>query len=169
MGITATEAVRQGRLSARQAAEQALARIAEHDHKLGAFRIVREQRALAEAGSIDAHPDRATMPLARVPLAIKDNVAVAGEAMRGSAGSSDAPQRADHEVVRRLRTAGAVVVGLTNVPECACSAPRIRPRASPGSVESEPLVGRPGSEAALLTLAAQLERLRPWQRLAPGY
>jgi amidase len=31
------------------------------------------------------------------------------------------------------------------------------------------LVGRPGSEATLLALAAQLERLRPWQRLAPGY
>jgi amidase len=35
----------------------------------------------------------------------------------GSAGSSDAAQPADHEVVRRLRAAGAVVVGLTNVPE----------------------------------------------------
>jgi amidase len=119
--MTATgtaEAVRRGDLSARQATEQALARIAEHDPELRAFRVVRHERALAEAELIDAHPDRATMPLAGVPLAIKDNVAVAGEAMRsGSAGSSDVAQPADHEVVRRLRAAGAVVVGLTNVPE----------------------------------------------------
>lgn len=121
MQMTATqtaEAVRRGELSARAVTEQALARIAERNHELGAFRIVRHQRALAEAEQIDAHPDRATMPLAGVPLAIKDNVAVAGEAMlSGSAGSSDLPQPADHEVVRRLRAAGAVVVGLTNVPE----------------------------------------------------
>src|SRR5215218_2410391 len=121
MVMTAIEtaaAVRRGELSARAATEQALARIAERNPGLCAFRVVRRQRALAEAERIDAHPDRATMPLAGVPVAVKDNVAVAGEAMRGgSAGSSDLPQPADHEVVRRLRAAGAVVVGLTNVPE----------------------------------------------------
>ena len=43
---------------------------------------------------------------------------VAGEPMRdGSAGSDPTPQRIDHEVVRRLRQAGAVVVGITAVPE----------------------------------------------------
>ena len=116
--VQTAEAVRQGQLSARAATEQALARIAERDHKLGAFRVVRHQRALAEAEQVDAHPHRATMPLAGVPIAVKDNVAVAGEAMlSGSAASSDLPQPADHEVVRRLRAAGAVVVGLTNVPE----------------------------------------------------
>jgi amidase len=53
-----------------------------------------------------------------VPLAIKDNVAVAGEPMRdGSTGSDPTPQTTDHEIVRRLRNAGAVVVALTRVPE----------------------------------------------------
>jgi amidase len=121
MGMTAAEtaeAVRRSELSARTATEQSLARIAERDPGLGAFRVVRQQRALAEAEQIDADPNRATMPLAGVPIAVKDNVAVAGETMRsGSAGSSDLPQPADHEVVRRLRAAGAVVIGLTNVPE----------------------------------------------------
>ena len=49
---------------------------------------------------------------------------MAGEPMRvGSAGSDPAPQLDDHEVVRRVRAAGAVVVGLTAVPSCASSAP----------------------------------------------
>ncbi|HEX8093057.1 amidase [Jatrophihabitans sp.] len=116
--IETSAAVRRGDLSARAATEQALARIAERDPALGAFRVVRHQRALAEADEVDARPDRATLPLAGVPIAVKDNVAVAGEAMlNGSRGSSQLPQPADHEVVRRLRAAGAVVVGLTNVPE----------------------------------------------------
>jgi amidase len=116
--VQTAAAVRRGELSARAATQHALARIAERDADIRAFRVVRQDRALAEAEQVDAHPDRARMPLAGVPLAVKDNVAVAGEAMRGgSAGSSDHRQPADHEVVRRLRAAGAVVVGLTNVPE----------------------------------------------------
>lgn len=118
---TATEtaaAVRAGDLTARDAVEAALARIAEHDARLGAFQVVRHAAALAEADAVDRRPDRADLPLAGVPIAIKDNVPVAGEPMRvGSAATSDAPQPRDHEVVRRLRAAGAVVVGLTRLPE----------------------------------------------------
>jgi amidase len=121
MSITAVDtavAVRCGGLSARAATEQALARIAERDSDVAAFRTVRAERALAEADIVDARPDRAALPLAGVPIAIKDNVPVAGESMLdGSAGSDRSPQSADHEVVGRLREAGAVVVGLTNVPE----------------------------------------------------
>jgi amidase len=121
MEITAVSiaaAVRSGRTSAREAVEQALDRIAERDRELLAFRVVRDDRALAEAAAIDASPDRGSMPLAGVPIAIKDNVAVAGELTGiGSVGSGRSEQASDHEVVARLRAAGAVVVGLTNVPE----------------------------------------------------
>ena len=56
--------------------------------------------------------------LAGVPIAIKDNIPVAGEPMRtGSVATSAEPQEADHPVVARLRAAGAVPVGLTSVPE----------------------------------------------------
>ena len=112
------DAVRNGRMSARAATEQALERISQRDGELLAFRTVRAERALAEAELVDADPARGSLPLAGVPIAVKDNVAVAGEFTgNGSAGSSTAVQSADHEVVRRLRRAGAVVVGLTNVPE----------------------------------------------------
>jgi len=119
--LTATEtaeAVRAGSLTARVATEQALDRIARRDSAIGAFRVVRTERALVEADAVDARSDRDQLPLAGVPIAIKDNVSVGGESMRiGSLGSADTPQRADHPVVARLREAGAVVVGLTAVPE----------------------------------------------------
>jgi len=74
---------------------------------------VRVFKSLHEADAVDANPGRSTLPLAGVPIAIKDNVAVAGEPMRnGSSGSDPAPQPSDHEIVRRLRAAGAVVIGV---------------------------------------------------------
>lgn len=110
--------VRAGTLSPAEATAQALERIACRDRELGAFRRVRAAEAMAEAHAVAARPDLATLPLAGVPIAIKDSVAVAGESSRhGSAATSSAPVAADHEVVRRLRAAGAVIVGLTSVPE----------------------------------------------------
>jgi amidase len=111
-------AVRRGDLSAVAAVGAALDRIGEHDPAVGAFQVVRTERALAEAGKVDAHPERASLALAGVPIAVKDNLPVGGEPMRiGSAATDPRPQKIDHEVVRRLRAAGAVVVGLTKVPE----------------------------------------------------
>jgi amidase len=75
-------------------------------------------KALAEAEAIDARPDRADLPLAGVPVAVKDNVAVAGEpTLEGSLATSTAAAERDHEVVARLRAAGAVIVGITQLPE----------------------------------------------------
>lgn len=111
-------AVRCGQLTARQAAEDALARIDTVDGRLAAYQVIRKDASLREADAVDAHPDKAGLALAGVPVAVKDNVAVTGEPMRnGSAGTSATPNEHDHEVVRRLRNAGAVVVGLTRVPE----------------------------------------------------
>ncbi|MFN2559978.1 MAG: amidase [Jatrophihabitans sp.] len=111
-------AVRTGELTARQAVEDTLARIEASDSRVGAYQEVRVFAALREADAVDARPDRAALPLAGVPIAIKDNIPVAGEPMRGGSAASDPePQPRDHEVVRRLRNAGAVVVGLTRVPE----------------------------------------------------
>ena len=57
-------------------------------------------------------------PLSGVPIAIKDNIPVAGEPMRtGSAATSVVPRLMDHPVVQRVRAAGAIPVGLTRVPE----------------------------------------------------
>ncbi|SEF93651.1 Amidase [Thermomonospora echinospora] len=123
VGRTATEiaaAVQTGQVTAREVVQRHLDRIRAIDSELGAFVRVRGERALAEADEVDARADRAGLPLAGVPVAIKDNIPVAGEPMRnGSLATPAAPQRADHPVVARLRAAGAVVVGLTNLPELA--------------------------------------------------
>ena len=121
VGLPATEIaarVRSGELSAVDVVRAHLEHIAAVDARVGAFRVVRRTAALVEAAAVDAAPDRGSLPLAGVPIAIKDNVAVAGEVCTdGSAAASQVPQVADHPVVARLRAAGAVVVGITRVPE----------------------------------------------------
>ncbi|GAA3111564.1 amidase [Pseudonocardia yunnanensis] len=110
--------VRAGTLDPVRITEEALDRISARDDTIGAFRRVRAQEAPAEARAIGARPDLADLPLAGVPIAVKDVVAVAGEfAEWGSRAGSRQVARADGEIVARLRAAGAVVVGLSRVPE----------------------------------------------------
>ncbi|GAA3495036.1 amidase [Streptomyces prasinosporus] len=121
VGRTAVEiaaAVREKRVTPREVVAEHLARIERLDGRVGAFRAVRAGAALAEADEVAARAGLGELPLAGVPVAVKDNLAVRGESMRvGSAATPDAPAERDHETVARLRAAGAVVVGLTNVPE----------------------------------------------------
>jgi len=122
-GRPATEiaaAVRAGEATAGQVVTAHLDRIARLNAELGAFVRVRAAEAASEADAVDKRADRANLPLAGVPVAVKDAVPVAGEPMRvGSAALPDHVQGEDHPVVARLRAAGAVVVGLTNLPELA--------------------------------------------------
>ncbi|MEU2736247.1 amidase family protein [Streptomyces sp. NPDC007095] len=121
VGRTATEiaaAVRERRATPREVVAGHLARIERLDARVGAFRAVRSEAALAEADELAGRADLAELPLAGVPVAVKDNLAVRGESNRnGSAATADTPAGHDHPTVARLRAAGAVVVGLTNVPE----------------------------------------------------
>ncbi|MEG3627977.1 amidase [Streptomyces poriticola] len=120
-GRTAVEiaaAVREKRATPREVVAEHLDRIERLDGRVGAFRTVRAEAALAEADAVGARGDLAELPLAGVPVAVKDNLAVHGETCRiGSAATPETPADADHVTVARLRAAGAVVVGLTNVPE----------------------------------------------------
>ncbi len=110
--------VRSGRAHPRDAVKLALRRITALDERYGAFQLVRAERAVQEAEALAERSDIAELPLAGVPLAIKDNIQVRGEPMRlGSRATSDAPSDSDHTVVARLRSAGAIVVGLTRLPE----------------------------------------------------
>ncbi|MEU0254019.1 amidase family protein [Streptomyces sp. NPDC006184] len=120
-GRTAVEiaaAVREKRVTPREVVADHLARIDRLDRRVGAFRKVRAKAALAEADELASRGDLGELPLAGVPLAVKDNLSVRGESHRdGSAATPDTPAAEDHVTVARLRAAGAVVVGLTNVPE----------------------------------------------------
>ncbi|HEU5334240.1 MAG TPA: amidase family protein [Actinocrinis sp.] len=111
-------AVRAGDASPHDVVSEHLERIARLDPRLSAFRRVRHEEALAEADLVAARADLAELPLAGVPVAVKDNVEVAGEQKRnGTMAGPEEPSASDHPVVQRLREAGAVVVGVTNVPE----------------------------------------------------
>jgi amidase len=107
--------VRTGDVSPRELVEAALRRIETLEPKLNAFIEVDGERALEAAGAL-RHSD--AQPFAGVPIAIKGNVPVAGLCMN-FASKFLSGHRPDHSayLVRRLRDAGFVVVGVTNLPE----------------------------------------------------
>src|SRR5690606_25611690 len=113
--LTASElahAVRAGRVTPAAVVEHFLQRIEVIDPRLGAFEVVRRERALAEAKALSARDDLDRLPLAGIPVAIKDNTDVAGEPSRwGTPLIPAEPRPADDEVVRRLRAAGAIGPG----------------------------------------------------------
>ncbi len=121
VGGTAAEiaaAVRDGQVTALDVAEAHLARIDDRNPQVGAFTRVLHDRAREDAAAVDAREDRDELPLAGVPIAIKDNTAVSGQRIgNGSRALPTTPARFDDELVVRLVDAGAVVVGLTRCPE----------------------------------------------------
>jgi amidase len=121
IGRTAVElatAVREGRVSPLEIVEAHLERIAAIDSRIRAFQVVRPDEVREEARALAARGDLAELPLAGVPVAIKDNVDLAGYPSRyGSLASPEEPVGDDHEQVRRLRRAGAVPIGKTTLPE----------------------------------------------------
>jgi amidase len=95
-----------------------LDRIARLDTELRAYRVVLADAARAEAMDVQRRLDAGErLPLLGVPVAIKDDVDVAGEVTTYGSRAYGPAKAADAEVVRRLRAAGAVIVGKTTVPE----------------------------------------------------
>lgn len=116
--VRQAELVRSGEVSSRELVELCLSRIARLDPVLNAFRVTFPERALAEADQADGRRRAGDeRPLLGVPIAIKDDCDVAGEVTALGTDAVDRPAAADAEVVRRLRAAGAVIVGKTQVPE----------------------------------------------------
>src|SRR3954453_18201560 len=107
--------VRGGEIAARELVETSLRRIDALNPGLNAFVDVFHDEALAAAGAVQPGDER---PFAGVPIAIKNNRAVEGRRLTYGAdfmGDWEAPY--DHNVVRRLRAAGFVIVGSTTLPE----------------------------------------------------
>jgi amidase len=112
------ELVRRGEVSARELVELALRRIGRLDPQINAFGAVYEERALREAAEADARVAAEDWaPLLGVPVAVKDEIDIGGEITSHGTGAVVTPAAADADVVRRLRAAGAIVVGKTKMPE----------------------------------------------------
>jgi amidase len=109
-------AVRAGDVSARELVEASYESIDRLNGELNAFIRLCEERALAEADAVSAGDER---PLAGVPIAIKD-LGMLTEGVcttMGMAAMDEWTPEMDSALVRRLRGAGAIVVGKTNTPE----------------------------------------------------
>jgi amidase len=122
VGRRATELValvRAGEAAPAELVQAHLEQIERVNPGLNAWQVVRAERALDEAKALARRRRSfATLPLAGVPIAIKDNIPVTGEPMRdGTAATPAEPQTEDHPVVQKVRAAGAIVLGLTRVPE----------------------------------------------------
>ena len=115
----AAQAICAGQLKSEVLVADAIAR-AKAQAELNAFVTLDEPGALAAAKKVDAAKGKACKPLAGVPIVVKDNIEVAGlpttagtPALKGFVPKADAP------VVKRLRDAGAIVIGKTNMHELA--------------------------------------------------
>ncbi|WP_329439582.1 amidase [Streptomyces canus] len=152
--VETARALADGTITSRALVEQALARIETSQPSLNAFRIVRTKAALAEAEAADAQLAAGVRkPLLGVPVAVKDDMDVAGEPTAfGCRGEFPAVAR-DGEAVRRLRAAGAVIVGKTNTCEFGqwpfTEGPAFGATRNPWSPEHTPGGSSGGSAAAV--------------------
>jgi amidase len=107
-----------GKITAPELLEIYLARIALLDPQLNSFRVVLADTARREAKHAQCRLDAGErLPLLGVPVAIKDDIDVAGQLTTFGSSAVTDPKPKDAEVVRLLRAAGAVIIGKTNVPE----------------------------------------------------
>lgn len=114
------ESLRAREVSSRELTEMYLRRIEALQPKLNAYCLVMGEKALAQADEADARLAAGDdAPFLGVPIAIKDVEDIAGEPTRHGTGAFDGVADADSPMVAHLRTAGAVFLGKTCLPELA--------------------------------------------------
>jgi len=108
-----------GEATATEAVEASLERIERRNPGVNAFSVVLADQARADAAGLDARRAAGEVagPLHGVPVAIKEEIDVAGCVTTFGGRGNSTPAAEDGEVVRRLRQAGAIVVGKTRMPE----------------------------------------------------
>ena len=127
IGLSATELARRiaaGEVSALEVVEAHLQRIAEVQPRLNAMTLVRAEEARAEALEIDARRRRgeALAPLAGGPVTVKESLDLAGTPSTFGIDSRVGHRAEGDDIhVARLRQAGAIVLGKTNVAQCLMS------------------------------------------------
>jgi amidase len=114
------ELIRSGEITSRELVELYLGRIERINPEINAFNVVFSEPALAEADAADARRAGGEQaPLLGVPIAVKDNLDIAGYVTSFGTGCYDEPATQDAALIQRLRGAGAVILGKTTLPELA--------------------------------------------------
>src|SRR2546422_4649361 len=139
-----------------QLAEACLARIATYNPKLNAFITVMREQAMVQARELDAEQRSGKLrsPLHGIPIALKDNIDTAGvRTTAASAVFDDRVPDVDAEVTRRLKTAGAILIGKTNLHEFAMGGTNATsyygPVRNPWALDRNPGGSSGGSAAAV--------------------
>ncbi len=151
-----------GRTTSRQLTEEALARIEDPRGEGGrAFIKVWRTQALAAADASDLQRKAGLVasPLDGLPVSIKNLCDVAGETTLAGSRALDEtpPARADAPVVARLRAAGAVIVGSTNMSEFAFSGVGFNPHyGTPGNPADRARVPGGSSSGAAVSVADRM-------------
>lgn len=115
--LATAAAIRAGRLSAVEAVDAAILRTDRLDCEIDALAVPNFEAACAEARARDAAGPRADQPLFGVPMTIKESFDVAGlPTTLGHPQFKDKPAPKDALLVSRLKAAGAIIIGKTNVP-----------------------------------------------------
>ena len=151
-----------GRTTSRKLTEEAFARIEDRNGE-GKRVFVKTWRAqalaAAEASDFLRKAGIVASPLAGIPVSIKNLCDVAGETtLAGSKALGDAPPAAeDAPVVARLRAAGAVIVGSTNMSEFAFSGVGFNPHyGTPGNPADRRRVPGGSSSGAAVSVADRM-------------
>lgn len=117
--LEAAKAIRDKVTSAEELTRHTLRRLDQHEPKLNSYVYQLREQALEAASQADQALARgeATGPLHGVPVSVKESFAVAGKPCTwGMPPFKDIPAPADSTAVQRLRAAGAILLGATNVP-----------------------------------------------------
>jgi allophanate hydrolase len=128
---------RTGQLSPAQTVARSFARIREHNDPAVFISLRDEKQALAEAEALSSK-DATLLPLYGVPVAVKDNIDVAGLPTTAACPAFSYMPSHDATAVARLRAAGAIMIGKTNLDQFATGLVGVR---SPYGIPNNPMRG----------------------------